>query len=236
MKKMDIERDQENIGESTLEEKYQVINEKGNIEESTITKYYLSYNDSVKGIDSIISKEYLYLEWIDNDTYIFGELSASLPAGWELTGDIDSNIRYGILRLQRDEKGNIIPKGEKVMVQAIYEDISQNNCKTVTAKTQYGYTYFDYEKGFQLVPGILKHAVPFDTEYEGFAECSINENEVGFLPRNAEPVTKVENIILFTEKEVQALTCKYYDDMIAADEKMKRSTGSTYSYYKAMKK
>ena len=49
---------------------------------------------------------------------------------------------------------------EKIISQAIYDAISQNDEKTVTVIHNGDYAYFDYEKGVQLTPVVLKTAVP----------------------------------------------------------------------------
>ena len=95
---------------------------------------------------------------------------------------------------------------EKIIVPAIYTSISQNNCKTVTAYVNdKEMTYFDYENGKQLLPAKLTQAVPFDTEFEGFAECTIGDNNWGYLPRDMEPVININDVKLFTKDEVCAL-------------------------------
>lgn len=182
-----------------------------------------------------VSKDYLYLEWIDDDTYIFGELSCDFEKlnYPELYDDIDADIKYGILKIKRDKNGCIIKNGEEIIVEAIYDDISQNNDKTLTVHYNDAYAYFDYEKGIQLTPVELKHAVPFSTDYEGFAECS-TEVKSGYLPRDAKPVKKEEDIKLMTEEQVKLLI-KYQeaiDNIHDFDVVYKEITGHSYVYRK----
>ena len=179
-----------------------------------------------------VSKDYLYLEWIDDDTYIFGELSCDpLKLAYpEQYDDIDADIKYGVLKLQRNKENVVIPYGEKIIVQSIYDKISQNNDKTVTVNCKDNYAYFDYEKGVQLTPVVLKHAVPFSTDYEGFAECS-TKDEFGYLPRDTEPVHREKNIKLLTEEQVKVLTKyqKEIDNIYTCDEAYKEITLITFN-------
>ncbi len=201
----------------------QKIDFDGNISLQTITKMYIAKgrtnSDSNESELEQVSKDYYFLEWIDDDTYIFGDLSY-----------IDAGIKYGVLKIKRDKNGCIIKDGEEIIVEAIYDKISQNNDKTVTVHDNDYYAYFDYEKGVQLTPVALKHAVPFSTDYEGFAECS-TECKFGYLPRDAKPVKKEEDIKLLTEKQVKELIKyqKVIDNIYASDEAYKEITGHSYS-------
>ena len=189
-------------------------------------------NGKLKKLYTRVSNDYLYLEWIDDDTYIFGELSCDpLKINHsESYDEIDADIKYGILKIKRNEDGYAIQNGEEIIVQAIYDKISQNNDKTVTVCFNGDYAYFDYEKGMQLTPVVLKHAVSFSTEYDGFAECS-TQDKFGYLPRDVEPVTKEENIKLLTEEQVKTLT-KYQeviDNICYTNKVYKEITGHSYS-------
>ena len=170
-----------------------------------------------RGID--LTNKYDYLEWIDIDTYIFGEITYDKYNYDYYDTRVESlkcdkaDYRYGILKLTRDSKGNVIPKGEKIIVPAIYTSISQNNSKTVTAYVNdKEMTYFDYETGKQLLPAKLTQAVPFDTEFEGFAECTIEEDKWGYVARNMNPVDDIKFVKLFSKEEVKALV-KYEKDL-----------------------
>ncbi len=241
----DLQQDQKKLDIIENQERFQFINEQGNIEEIKINKYFVSHMDfiSVKknyvteqsyfdSINGIISKGYVYLKYIDDDTYVFGELNKGMPITEK---NISSNIKYGIFKLQRDKNKQIIPNNEKIIVDAIYDEINQNNCKTVTALTSKGYTYFDYEKEKQLIPAVLEYAGKFGDFYEDFAICIINKQKYGFLYRDSKPVKNYDDIAIFSEKEVKLLTGEYYDDMMDADEKFKQISGISYSLYKKNK-
>lgn len=197
----------------------------GNISYEYVKKAYIGVKKinigTLKEESIQVSKDYLYLELIDDDTYIFEDYG------------IDAKIGCGILRIKRNKKGYVIPMKEEFVVDAIYDNISPNNDKTVTVNYEGNYTYFDYEKGIQLTPVVLKHAVPFNVGYEGFAECS-TENKEGYLPRDAKPVTKEEDIKLLSEEQVKALV-KYQgliDNVYDYDSLYEDITGHSYRYRK----
>lgn len=196
----------------------QRINFDGNIESIPFNKMYISVNkvdDKTSKSESIqASKDYFYLENIDDDTYIFGELSFD-PT--DCRENFDAEVKYGILKLRRDENNLVIPNEEEIIVQAIYDRIFKNNDKTVIVNYDGFNAYFDYEKGVQLTPVVLNQAAPFNVDYEGFAECS-TEYKNGYLPRGAKPVTNKEDIKLLSEEQVQELfKCLFEVDLSAFD-------------------
>lgn len=119
---------------------------------------------------------------------------------------------------------------EKIISQAIYDAISPNNEKTVTVIHKGDYAYFDYEKGVQLTPTILKTAAPFSVNYEGFAECSTKDKS-GYLPRDVKPITKEIDIKLLTEEQVQLLIKHQIemDDLYKANKVYEELTKSSYA-------
>lgn len=178
----------------TIKKAIETFEEIPECEEECISqkKYYMETDGNVHEIESdymvikdsdgnSISKIYLELKYMDEDIFSFAEVNCDEEKlkyrdNYE-EGDLDFKIRYGLLRLSRDIKGNIIPFGEKIITPAIYDRICCNNLLTATAYTKEGLTYIDINPdsenfGKQMVPGILKHAVPFDIDYENFAECS----------------------------------------------------------------
>ena len=126
-----------------------------------------------------------------------------------------AKLKWGIIRISRSEDGNIIPCSEKLVVPFLYDRISDNNSKTATAMCNGKYTYIDIDKYSihyrkQLVPCVLDHAVPFDTDYEDFAECSIEE-KVGYLPRYTKPCKYISKEDLLTEQQVIGLNNFFKD-------------------------
>lgn len=124
-------------------------------------------------------------------------------------GDSILSFKYGIIALQRDKKGNIIPMGEKVVVPCLYDRIYENNLKSVTAYVNDHLTYIDIDLnsknyGKQLVPVVLEHAASFSVKYEGFAECSV-DGITGYLPRNCQPKTALSPLELLSEEQVEYL-------------------------------
>ncbi len=253
----DVEKDKKRLDIFTKKVKVQKINVNGNIEDYVVEKTFIGYEKEILSIKnkidslefnrkrfqtnelnlkiSCLSNDYLYLEQIDNDTYIYGDLSCNPEAinYPELYDEVDAHIRYGILKLKRDKNGNIIPMQEEIIVQNIFDRISNNNSKTVTVYFNGNLAYFDYEKRVLLTPIVLRHAVPFNVDYEGFAECS-TKNISGYLPRDAKPVTKEEDIKLLSEEQVKALV-KYQgliDNVYDYDNMYEDITGHSYRYRK----
>jgi len=185
-----------------------VIDVNGNIDYNTnIQKRHLQDEDGKK-----ISNDYYYMEWIGGEHYIVCDITSS-QCGMEYQDEFDDSklsFKCGVICLKKDDKGNIIPMSESVVVPIIYDRISGNNLNTITAYANNGHlTYIDIDPqsqnyGKQLVPVVLEHAVPFSTEYEGFAECSIN-GIIGYLPRNCQPFTKISPLDLLTKEQVEYL-------------------------------
>ena len=133
---------------------------------------------------------------------LFGEYKIKSP-----------KLKWGIIRLNRDEKGLIIPRAEELVVLYLYDRISENNLKSATAYYADKLTYLDIDRnslnyGDQLVPCILEHAEPFSVQHNGFAECSIN-GTVGFLPRNCQAKESIKGVELLTDKQALLLS-KYF--------------------------
>ena len=122
----------------------------------------------------------------------------------------NAKLKWGVIRVNRNEQGIIIPGAETFVIPYIYDRISENNEKTATAYSNGKLTYLDIDKdsenyGHQLVPCILEHAVPFSTEYDGFAECSIN-GIIGYLPRNCKAKEVIDGKELLTDNQVRLLS------------------------------
>lgn len=199
------------------EEKSPYIDEKGNVQyRKGSNKVCLARGEFVEyePVLKKMSKDYYYMEPIYGDDleelYIVSDVVSSQLIDIEEEFDNSKlSFKYGIIAIQRDEKGNIIPMAEKLVVPMLYDEISENNDKTVTAKVNGLLTYIDIDSksvnyGKQIVPVILEHAVPFSVDYEGFAECSVN-GVVGYLPRNCQPRTTLSPLELLTEEQVKHL-------------------------------
>ena len=241
MKKID---DTEDVMSSNKEEYY--IDGMGNV--SSVrgsNKVCLAVEELDENCEVVLrklSKDYYYMEPIYDDGvedhYIVCDVKSSQFLEYE--EDFDSSklsFKYGIVALQRDEQGNIIPMAEKVVVPILYDEISENNMRTVTAQENGLLTYIDINPesknyGKQLVPLILAHAVPFSTEYEDFAECSVGD-VVGYLPRDCKPRTILSELDLLTEEQVQYLLTNSEVENRALYEssvnKYSKLTGKTYS-------
>lgn len=139
-------------------------------------------------------------------------------------------FQFGVVKLQRNEKGEVVPFAEKTIVPIMYDRISENNEDSLTAYSNGKLTYIDLNPkssnyGKQIVPAILEHAVPFNVDYDGFAECSVG-GITGYLPRNCNPREQLKSSDLLTEEQVQYLL--YKDDTLATSstDKLSKLTGS----------
>ena len=124
----------------------------------------------------------------------------------------NQKLKWGIIRVNRNKQGAIIPGAETIIIPYLYDRISENNLKTATAYNNGKLTYLDIDKdsetyGQQLVPCILEHATPFSTQYDGFAECSIN-GKTGYLPRNCKIKKHIEGNELLSNNQTE-LILKY---------------------------
>ena len=122
----------------------------------------------------------------------------------------NSKLKWGVIRVNRNEQGIIIPGAETMVIPYIYDRISENNEKTATAYSNGKLTYLDIDRdsenyGQQLVPCILERAVPFSTQYDGFAECSIN-CRTGYLPRNCKAKEYIDGKELLTASQAKYLS------------------------------
>ena len=185
---------------------FQYIDNEGNIAKSV----YSNKKHLVSG-KNVYSRSYYYIEKIDEYHYIYGDI---IYNGILNLSDIDKNLfqfKYGIFKLKTDKDGNILPEQEEIIVPAIFDDISLNNLNTVTVYGNSGHlSYLDINPespnyGKLLVPIILERACPFDTTYEGFAECSI-DGICGYLPRNMQSIEEISPNDLLTEDEVKILS------------------------------
>lgn len=138
-------------------------------------------------------------------------------------------FQVGVIKLQRNKEGKVIPFAEKTIVPIMYDRISENNDDSLTAYINGKLTYIDLNPkssnyGKQIVPAVLEHAVPFDVEYDGFAECSV-DGITGYLPRNCNPRKQLKSSELLTEEQVQYLLQR--DDAIdsSSNEKLQKLTG-----------
>lgn len=170
------------------------INIYGNRHNHTdIKQFFLKDKD-----DQIISHQYCYMFYLGDDHFAVCKPVTNLECldfdyypHIQGKDKIETKLKWGIIRINRDESGKIIPGGETLIVPYLYDKISSNNSKTATAYHNKKLTYIDIDiqsenYSMQLVPCILEHATPFDIQYKGFAECSIN-GIVGYLPRNCKP-------------------------------------------------
>lgn len=171
--------------------------------------------------DEIISHQYYCMIFLGDDHFaicdIINDIRFSSDYNYYdiVKGDYEMatpKMKWGVMRLNRNNEGKIIPKGETMIISPMYDRISENNLKTATAFNCGNLTYLDIDRdsssyGQQLVPCLLSHAGSFDIEYDGFAQCSIN-GVVRYLPRNCKDKETIEIDDLLTE--TQALCVSKY--------------------------
>lgn len=166
-----------------------------------------------------ISKDYYYMEYIFTDHYIVCDASCG-----PLFGEFDDSklkFKYGVIALQRDMEGKIIPMAEKEVVPMLYDRLVPGNLDIVIGCGEDGkWTYIACNPGTvnggkQLVPAVLEHACAFSLEYEGFAECSVDGVD-GYLHRSCNmEIEKLTSDDLLTREEVEyMISCLDVDNII----------------------
>jgi len=184
------------------------IDSMGNISyKEGIEKYCISIGqngrENVKG--NRLSKEYYYMSELFDDHYAVCDVYSNQSL--EQFDDSRLSFKFGVIALQRDSVGNIIPMGEKVVVPIVYDDMYGSSLGTIIGLVNDHSTYIDINPnsenyGEQLVPAVLDDAYPFSAKYHGFAECSV-DGVRGYLPRDCEPRTSLSPSQLLTEEQVQ---------------------------------
>ena len=101
-------------------------------------------------------------------------------------------------------------KNEEIIIPYLYDKLTANVNDIIPAQYHNKSTYIslDINKntyGKQLVPCILENATPFGTEFENFAECTINSKK-GYLPKNCQVLNKIDENTLLTKEQVIYLT------------------------------
>lgn len=164
--------------------------------------------------DEIISRQYYYMLYLGDDHFAVCDIinDVNYFAGFDYYNIIDGEyeittpkMKWGIIRVTRDENGKIIPGVEVMVIPCIYDRISESNLKTAIVHNEGNFTYIDIDRisyGKQLVPCMLNHATNFD---KGFAECSIND-VVRYLPRNCRARESIRHDELLTKKQVLQLS------------------------------
>lgn len=119
-------------------------------------------------------------------------------------------LKWGVIKVNRNEQGIIIPGAEIMVIPYIYDRITENNLKTATAYCNGKLTYLDIDRdnenyGQQLVPCVLELAIPFSTKYDNFAECCINGIS-GYLPRNCKIKKSIAGKELLTNNQTRYLS------------------------------
>ncbi len=163
-----------------------------------------------------LTKNYYDIEYLGNDHYAVCELKFDEEK--YLSYDyyqyqyekqsVNFSFKWGVIKINRNASGEIMPFQETLIFPFVYDRISPNNENTATAYASNHLTYLDFDQnrnyGKQLCPVILDHAAPFNTNFEGFAECSIN-GKVGYLPRNIKSLGYIDESYLLSYEQVLSL-------------------------------
>lgn len=211
------------------------INEDGNVCQRN-SKLHLEKN----GIQ--LTRDYWNIIELWDDQYIICDLGISgcylenidenhINVMMSLNSQARIKFQFGVIKLQREKNGEVIPFSESTIVPVIYDGIAENNEASLTACSNGKFTYIDLNPeslnyGKQIVPAVLEHAVPFNVGYEGFAQCSI-DGVVGYLPRNCSPRKTLESSDLLTKEQVQYLLKTDYDLAVSSNDKLLELTGSS---------
>lgn len=175
--------------------------------------YHIINKTSIKNDNYSISRSYYAIKDLGNDHFaVLNLVNSSYIDNYDFYNKIydktqfDIGFKWGVIRLNRNVVGKILPLHETLIIPCVYDKISGNNLNTATVYSNDKLSYIDLDKdseyyGQQLVPCVLEHAVPFSTEYEGFAECSIN-GTTGYLPRNCIPRTSLTKYDLLTKSQM----------------------------------
>lgn len=175
-------------------------------------KYFLKSDD-----ERVLSKEYYCMEPLGNDHYAVASLvdmSDVIDYDYYYSqsekNEVKTVLKWAIMRVNRDNKGNVICGYESLVTPYLYDRITTNNLLTATVYNNYFLTYVDLDPtsenyGKQLVPCILEKAVPFNLTYEGFAECSLSGKTMRYLPRNCRIQDEIYTSSLLSEGDMQLL-------------------------------
>lgn len=169
-----------------------------------------------------VTKNYYYISEISGDYFVVANINDARVLSDEAEfDDLKLSFKFGIIKLQRDSQGNIIPMAEKIVTPALYHDFWQGGLETITAEVNERITYIDVNPasenfGKQLVPAILEYAEPFSKQYEGFAKCTVNGIS-GYLYRYCEPRTTLSAADLLTEEQVKNILIQMENNTLGGD-------------------
>ncbi len=189
------------------------IGKDGNANDKVCTKKVCLKDENGK----IVSNYYYDIDLISKDTYIVLDVATTQNA-IKYTDEFDEksfDLKYGVICLQRDENNKVIPMVEQFVVPKLYDRLDLGNSNTLIGYTNNNHlTYIEFDPesknyGKQIIPAILNHAFPFDIDYKGFAECSVNDGFWGYLPRNFKPKKMLCASELLTEDQVKHLLSGY---------------------------
>lgn len=194
----------------------------GNIRVNTDREQFFLKNED----DEIISHQYYCMIFLGDDHFAVCDLISDVNFWADyneydiIKGEYEATtpkMKWGVMRINRDDSGSIIPGAETMVVPYLYDRISPNNLKTATVQSDNGFSYLDLDisrstYGQQLVPCVLNHAVEFCVKYEGFAECSIH-NIVGYLPRNCKARESIQSGELLTKNQAICLSKSYLNGL-----------------------
>ena len=169
---------------------------------------------------NIITLPYYSIKRLSRDHYVVLDVAdtvnsdeAAYYEGVPVTNQIPGDslkLKFGIIRVNRDSRGNIIPFAEEKVFPCICNSIVDGSCETAILenyKGRYHYLELDITSknyGKPLVLSSLKSAKPFDDRL--FAECSFSGKYYkGYIPRDVSRVEISNNRDLLSSNEVRYL-------------------------------
>lgn len=180
-----------------------IIDQNGNVGYTEYAKYCLQDKNGKR-----FSGFYYSMEALDEDHYIVSnmvvvpKMTNPISYGW--------GIKQGIIHLEKDKNGDIVPMEETLVVPEVYDRIISGNSQIIIGEVQNKrFTYIELNPksenyGKQLVPAILEQAVPFDVNYKDFAECTV-AGVNGYIPRTCQPRRQLNSSDLITKENMKLL-------------------------------
>lgn len=204
------------------------IDENGNIATEENNTYCLATDRFTSGFIKR-SRSYFGIKHINRDHYVVIDTHIT-PSTNEFESALNNKrfeLKFGIIELERDiyNSKTINNEKEQIIAPIVYDRIYVYDNLYPIMEKDGRYTYFcldpeskNYRK--QLVPLVLEAACPFNTKYEGFAECTIG-GEIRFLAIDFIATEAITRDDLLTEEEVLSLIESY-----KAFKKLQRTTKS----------
>lgn len=201
------------------------IDSNGNIDNSDYREKYVIKNS--KGY--VCSHQYLKLEYLCEDHFAVLGTPPKYDQWYAEDEDyVDklgtAELKWGVIRINRDSEGNIIPNNETFVFPCLYEWIYDSNFKTAMVGARFSWavykqTYLDLDinkksYGHQLLPCLLDETDKFEEINDKIVvACCMMNGSYFYIPRNMPRTDKIEITDLLQESEIELLY-KSYDETL----------------------